>query len=295
MNLQWNPLSIITVSYGLSLIDAYWICPVDSNLTFKEINLFENDFSEVLGLIAFTGYKSALNNFRTSPELSTDGVLPKCWRKESTGIFLYKGGTSGASNTGLEPYSEYYVYQVAHKMGLSSVPYDLKQYKGKLVSVCPLFTTLEDYYVPMNLTLQKGGIEEIIAIYGIQNFSDLCAFDYIIANTDRHLGNFGMIQEPNGVLTKTAPIFDNGLCLFPYLLKTDFKEGAENSMYANVSALTDNLLYLLNQIITSLTKSKVRKLINFKFERHQTYNLPEWRLKALEKFVALRVSNILGK
>ena len=37
-------------------------------------------------------------------------------------IYLYKGGTEGAANTGNEPYSEYYACQIADKMGIGCVP-----------------------------------------------------------------------------------------------------------------------------------------------------------------------------
>ena len=41
-------------------------------------------------------------------------MLPKAWRFiEGEGIYLYKGGTFGAANTGNEPYSEFYASQVA--------------------------------------------------------------------------------------------------------------------------------------------------------------------------------------
>lgn len=293
LGLTWHPLTIITVSNALSLTDAYWVCPEDSYLQFSSVNLFENDFSEVLGHIAFTGYRRSVGNFRTSPELSTDGMLPKCWRREGEGVFLYKGGTSGAANSGLEPYSEYYAYQVASKMGLHAVPYDLKQYKGKLVSTCPLFTSLDSYYVPMHLLTQQRSITEIRDIYGHQAFSDLVAFDFIIANTDRHLGNFGMLQDSQGHLVASAPIFDNGLGLFPYLMQDDFEKGAEHSMYANVSSLTDNIHVLVKGVVTQETKRKVRKLIHFKFYRHSAYNLPVWRLKALEQFIQQRVTYLL--
>ena len=57
------------------------------------------------------------------------------------GIYLYKGGSSGAANTGNEPYSEYYACQIAQAMGLNSVNYDLKRWKGILASKCKLFTS----------------------------------------------------------------------------------------------------------------------------------------------------------
>ena len=64
-------------------------------------------------------------------------MLPKGWRFiEGDGIYLYKGGTSGAANTGNEPYSEYYASQIAQAMGLNAVVYELENWRTGKIS-CP--------------------------------------------------------------------------------------------------------------------------------------------------------------
>ena len=60
-------------------------------------------------ITVFTGYGSSVRAaFLSSPEFTTNGMLPKCWRRMENKIYLYKGATSGAANTGMEPYSELY-------------------------------------------------------------------------------------------------------------------------------------------------------------------------------------------
>ena len=72
----------------------------------------------------------------------------EAWRfVEGDGIYLYKGGTEGAANTGNEPYSEYYACQIADKMGISCVQYDLENWKGILASKCRLFTDIDTSFV----------------------------------------------------------------------------------------------------------------------------------------------------
>ena len=50
-------------------------------------------------------------------------MLPKCWRRDSGKILLFKGGTSGAYNTGNEPFSEFYAAQIARAMGINAIDY----------------------------------------------------------------------------------------------------------------------------------------------------------------------------
>lgn len=44
---------------GLSLSDQYWICPADKEITWSEVNFFENDFSPDVGNILFGKKTSA--------------------------------------------------------------------------------------------------------------------------------------------------------------------------------------------------------------------------------------------
>ena len=100
-----RPMDVISVCRGLSLNDSYWVVEEGFAGTFGDNNLYENNFSRVLAMIAFTGYgSSARSSLASSPEFTTNGMLPKCWRRISGKVYLYKGATSGVSNTGNEPY-----------------------------------------------------------------------------------------------------------------------------------------------------------------------------------------------
>lgn len=145
-----NTKGIIDVCMGLSLNDSYWVVPADFEGKYADYNLYENRFSEALSLVAYTGVGGSREAFSTSPELTTNGMLRKAWRfVEDDGIYLYKGGTEGAANTGNEPYSEYYACQIADKMGIGCVQYDLENWKGILASKCRLFTDIDTSFVPM--------------------------------------------------------------------------------------------------------------------------------------------------
>ena len=152
-----RPMDIISVSKGLSLNDCFWVVPEDFDGSFSDNNLYDNPFNTILSYIAFTGVGSSnRTSLNSSPEFTTNGMLPKCWRRIKGKVQLFKGGTSGASNTGNEPYSEFYAAQVAEAMGINHVPYNLGKWKGIICSTCELFTSKEYSYPPEVFTLQIG-------------------------------------------------------------------------------------------------------------------------------------------
>ena len=81
-----RPMGILALCKGLSVDDSYWVVEDGFEGTFERYNLFENRFSEVLALIAFTGYGSSnRSSLASSPEFTTNGMLPKCWRNGKVG------------------------------------------------------------------------------------------------------------------------------------------------------------------------------------------------------------------
>ena len=149
-------ITLLTISFGLSLNDDYWVVPeLQSTRNWRQHNLYDNEFSDTLALIAFTGYEEKVAGIASSPEFTTNGMLPKCWRRIDGKVYLFKGGTDGSANAGMEPYSEYYSAQVASVMELNFVGYDLVEWRDKLCSVCELFTS-QDYYVCPNVGSTRG-------------------------------------------------------------------------------------------------------------------------------------------
>ena len=223
---------IIDVCKGLSLNDSYWVVPQGFAGTFAQYNLYENRFSEILSLVAYTGIGQSDAAFTTSPELTTNGMLPKAWRFiEGEGIYLYKGGTFGAANTGNEPYSEFYASQVAQAMGLDAVTYELENWKGILASRCKLFTDIDTSYIPIGRIVREGGLKACLEYYrqlgseAYEQIKSMLVFDAVIYNEDRHFGNFGVLRDNHtGKVTGAAPVFDNGMSLFNFAMPEDFQD-----------------------------------------------------------------------
>ena len=62
----------IAFTHCASLTDSFWIKAADSDLTWKDVNLFENPFNEVVAHLAFDGAGLyGKNLYATSPEFAT--------------------------------------------------------------------------------------------------------------------------------------------------------------------------------------------------------------------------------
>ena len=296
-----DTLGIIRLSKGLSLNDSYWIVEEGFAGKFADYNLYENSFARTLALIAYTGYGSnTRKGFTSSPEYTTNGTLRKCWRRLNKKIYLYKGGTSGAANAGNEPYSEFYAAQIAKRMGIKHVAYGLSKWKRQLCSTCELFTDINTSYVPIhrflpNCTLTKT--VEYLKSLGesfYDSFADMMIFDALICNTDRHFGNFGLlVDNATNKPIELAPIFDNGLSLFNYAIEEDLQEIDKYALTRTPAFEGVTYDALVNEFLSDRQREQLRKLINFKFEKHPKYNLPAYRLKIIEAFVQTRVQKIL--
>ncbi len=298
-----RPMNIISVSKGLSLNDCYWVVEEGFDGTYDKFNLYDNRFSQVLALIAFTGYGSSIRTSLAScPEFTTNGMLPKCWRRVGGKVNLYKGGTMGASNTGNEPYSEFYACQIADALGISAVNYKLSKWKGELCSVCELFTSKEYSFLPVGRIVTKGGFEAVRDFYKsmgedyVNALNDMIVLDAIICNTDRHFGNFGfLVDNKTNKIVAPAPLFDHGNSLFNFAGKSDLVSDEDLSEYADtlLPCVYDDFIAEAKSVMTPELQEKVRHLVNFKFKKNPRYNLDNKRLKLIEKQIQKRARILL--
>ncbi len=288
-----NIRGIIELCRGLSLNDVYWVAADDFDGEWKDVNLYDNPFSEAIALMAFDGEGPDFRGrWTSSPELTTNGMLAKCWRRIGGKVVLYKAGTEGASNTGFEPYSEFYASQMAEALGLNHVEYGLSQFKGRLCSTCNLFTSDKYGYIPAGRIVSR---DEALAD---SRFADIFFFDALIFNTDRHMGNFGyLIDNDTNEIVGAAPIFDNGYGLFSLALD---RVGDTHDEFCDLRKFVSRVnpaLYLkwlgFPGGLTSSMKERLSVLKGYRIKRHPKYNLTVRRIAAIEDFLQNRIAKIL--
>jgi hypothetical protein len=199
--------SLLTRSLGLSLFDCYWVN--DGFLKWKDVNFYENNFSEDIGKILFGGWAEHIDF--NSPDITVDGWLKKRWKIINDERCLIKGGSSVTQQ---EPLNEVIASSIAANMGIPCVDYRLIWIEDLPFSVCKTFASVEEEFIPaLYYTLETGRLE--IKMETQKFLDEMLVFDFIIGNKDRHYGNFGFLRNPDTLeLKTTAPLFDNGSCLW---------------------------------------------------------------------------------
>lgn len=227
-----TPSELLDKAFGLSLSDQYWIKPYDSNIKYKDINFFDNDFDYAEFLEASLSLNSKTIKKEESlktPNNTTDGMLKKAWIIEDGTRYLLKGSYK---NEILQPFNEVLATKICECLGFNHVPYTLDTYKDMVVSKCPCFIDKDTELITANQirnNMKRNDTEEDYEDYikkledeGIENarekIENMYILDFLIMNEDRHLNNFGIIRDVNTLKwIDVAPIFDNGMSLnIPY-------------------------------------------------------------------------------
>lgn len=220
------PEELLTKCFGLSLSDQYWVKPVDADMTWEQVNFFDHDFSEDVGNILLGGKPSGDSISLLSPDSSVGGWLRKKWKIVDGKRCLLKGG----SNFWSEPFNEVIASMIADRLGIAHVNYWLS-YEGKHhapMSVCEDFITRDTELVEASsiakVLVRNDGESKYdhfcrccehlhIPAYE-SSLDEMLVLDFLIANQDRHKGNFGAIRDAETLeFLGMAPLFDCGTSL----------------------------------------------------------------------------------
>lgn len=211
--------------YGLSLSDQYWIRPDGSNLTWDAVNFFHHDFSEDIGDALFGAEKKVNAINFMSPDNTSDGNLRKRWKIIDGKRCLIKGGSNPFRQ---QPFNEVIAAGIMERLEIPHVPYTVIWNKGAPYSVCEDFIDEHTELVPAWRIIQSQKRSNSTSVY--QHFVNCCSvlgirdvvpfldrmivLDYIIANEDRHLNNFGVLRNAETLeWIGMAPIYDSGSSL----------------------------------------------------------------------------------
>lgn len=297
-----DTMGIIDVCLGLSINDAYWVVPEGFAGTFADYNLFDNELDEALALTAYTGYTSTQHRRAgLSTEWTTDGQYPKAWRRVDNALLLFKAGTEGYANSGMEPYSEFFAAQAAEAFGIPHVDYDLEKWQGKLASVCPLMHGKDTAFVPFWPATGQSrfpanlAAAERVSPEAFESLRDMLVFDALVCNVDRHANNYGFLRDNRtGKMLSFAPLFDHNLALFPGDMASDFDDWPRKA--GSQTPAGSNLTFdqALQVIMAERHREALRRMLSFKLANHPVYPVDDERLDALNRYLGERARQMLA-
>ena len=214
--------SLLLGSYGLSLSDQYWVRPSGSGIPWEDVNFFDNDFSESVGMTLLG--REVAEGFvdLMSPDNTSEGNLVKMWRIVDGVRCLFKGGSVPFRQ---ESFNEVVATTLMDRLGIDNAGYSLGRMEGYPYSVCPDFVDRDTELVTMAYlmyasrwcgTAYRTCVNACMEVgIDVVPFLDrMIVTDFLLANEDRHLYNFGLIRDASTLdFIRPAPIYDCGSSL----------------------------------------------------------------------------------
>ena len=228
--------SALVDNLALSLSDCYWIMPRGENISWREINLFTNDFVDAFGEITIN--QDHIIDLRRATRFkcaASQGELQKKWCIDEQGRRYMIKGNYGQSyqqslnevfaarlheSQGFPHFTNYSLAKVkvdGNQEGLGCLCYDYCSEEVESISAWELLQTIkirqnESLYYPLKQVCIKLGMQE-------ETFTTFMDYqimtDYLISNTDRHMNNIAVLRNPDTLeLLGFAPIFDSGNSMF---------------------------------------------------------------------------------
>lgn len=212
---------------GLSLVDCYWVKPINSELTWGKVNLYTNDFAE-----KDFSYIDIKNASPFLPSATTQGELQKRWIIKDNERYLVKGNYG---NSYQQSINEVFATFLHKKQGRICTEYELidlpttmgdgigcisKNFTNENLEFIPAIdvsymekkeNNISEYQHFINICVDSG-----LSLDMVQDYMDyLILSDFVMTNTDRHLLNLGVRRDSNTLkFIDLAPYYDTGNSMF---------------------------------------------------------------------------------
>lgn len=221
-----NPKILLTKCFGLSLSDQYWIKPQIEDISWENVNFFDNEFSEDIGDVLWGKQLNKDDVNYHSPDNTSDGCLKKRWKIVNGKHCLLKSGSTPFMQ---QPFNEVIASIIMDRLNIPHVSYSvIFDENGQPYSICEDFITGNTELVSAWRVMQANKKRRDVSVYqhyinccelyGVKNIvhaiDQMIVVDYIIANEDRHQNNFGLVRDANTLeWLYPAPIYDSGSSL----------------------------------------------------------------------------------
>lgn len=277
-----SPLAICFVCMALSFRDNYWICKKRDVMTWSEVSLYTNLFSNEIAYTSLTGETKHINLDDTlfTGELTNKGTRPKCFLRNDGKLYLCKNEIKS------EIKAEILSYYVAEAIGIGCSFYTNNKVFEKDCSVCQILTNEHHELIPYRDILSYAGntdgtvdAYDFIMNVDAYNFCLMQIFDYLTLNTDRNRDNFGLLRFDYN-LVSLYPLFDHDSC---------FKGKSTNGIYFPSGLTFRKTLEKIQKlnVYHNIDIQKIKKNINSShladlFKKYKCFNWYESMLVRLD-------------
>lgn len=178
----------------LSLTDAFWVRRKGERVGYAEVNLYENHLDKTFVDIALCGRQYTVENRYLARDLSTNGAYPKAWRRNGDCFELLKDGGDDAVDR------ELLASRICRCFDVDQVLYEETIFDGERVTVSRNFTSPEYSLADMQAleirqTNRGSDLRKYILRLDRKNYYMMNIVDYLVGNTDRHWGNWGVLVD----------------------------------------------------------------------------------------------------
>lgn len=227
-----TPEELKVIGKGVSLLNQYWIKEEKEDISWKDINYYDNPFSKAIGEALFNHkpIHSSIFDCGSSPDNGINGMLKKRWIIKENNYYLQKSGT-GLNKE--EVFNEILASEICNRANIINANYefymDINNQDISCISKC--FTDKDTELIPftqiIDIVPRRQGYPfqtELEHLYNICEYlkvpdykeylNNILCLDYILAGTDRHYNNLALLYNAKNNCFKFSPVFDSGNCLW---------------------------------------------------------------------------------
>lgn len=213
-------LKIVYACRGLTMEDNFWLKKPEENIGFEDVDLRSHHLSDASYEIAILGKPVSATREELRPDIGTNGMFPKFWKRVDGQVELWKTDRTNGVNARAEVRSSEWLKSI----GISSAEYRLETLGDRTFSVSPCFTDDEHSLITAldaSDYCRHTGKNFNDLVRSFPEFYDMAVADFVMANPDRHIENWGfLVDNCTNEIVSFAPLFDHNQCLISDELHT---------------------------------------------------------------------------
>lgn len=245
-----DTLTLKTLNRGLSLLNQYWLKESDEQISWKDVNYWDNPFSNDVGMALFN-HKPLRDNsaLKFSPDGSLNGALKKKWINQKGAYYLVK---SGRGNANEDVFNEILVSDILSAIGMPNAMYMLEKGEREVYCKTKCFTSENTEFVPFSQLMglcerayvpngekytELDHVYDICERFGVTGYreylNNMLAIDYIVAGTDRHYDNIALLHDTIHDSYELSPVYGSGTCMWCDRTLSDISPFDDGDIVAN--------------------------------------------------------------